>query len=460
MRKLCLLLVAIAIASACSDTILVEESNPELRNAISEYPKLASGGVMPIVGWGAILQEEISYESMQQMADAGFTHHLGGAYLRDSIGKLLDIANATPVTGGNGTERMKVIIPWNDILKSHVTDVLFEEVINEFKGHPATAGFYLTDEPWPDQFSWIMPLLTRLSVKLDALLPNDQIIHVNMLPNWADVFNPDSAAYLMPYSDYVDEITNLPTRVISFDHYPIIRVGSNIILRPQYYKNLEVISAKSRNTGEPFWGFALATAHTDNPTPTLGYLRFQMYSSLAYGAQGLQYFTYCKPREGNFYLAPVEWDQTLEAFIPTATYYTVQAMNQEIKARTGVFLGSEVLSVKHTGSDSIRPSGTIKYTRTSSHPYIKNVQHFILNDDGVIVSELRNGNNRFLVIVNRSIKKNINLDITFSRSSSIKQILNDGSIIPAGNEGGVTSTVILNKTVEPGDALIYMYPDF
>ena len=39
----------------------------------------------------------------------------------------------------------------------------------------------------------------------------------------------------------------------------------------------------------------MATKHWKYPHPTLATLRLQMFSDLAYGAQGLQYFTYWTP---------------------------------------------------------------------------------------------------------------------------------------------------------------------
>jgi len=466
MRKLCLLLVAIAVISACSDTILVEETSPELRSASSDYPKLDPGGEMPIaVYWMPPFFINKVSGPRQWAKEAGFTHIIDPFFSIDNIGECLDKIYATD-------PNLKVIISW-DLLKNQPTSGNrdLEDFVERFGNHPASAGFHVWDEPSGQNIDSVIYRLNNYTERINAILSGGRFCYINMFPTYAR-----QVTNYMSYSDYVSRIGSLPTPMLSFDHYPIYgeyeidpitkdTLSSDTLIRMDFYENLEIIAAKSRDLGKPFWAFALSGSHLNYPVPNLAHLRLQVYSNLAYGAQGIQYYSYVAHTQQRFRDAPVTYTGgNAWAVVKSNTYDTVKLMNEKIKNLTGVFLGSEVISVKHTGSDSVRPNGTTKHTATFSNPYIKNVQHFILDDSGVIVSELRNGNNRFRVIVNRSFKKSINLSITFSRSSSIKQILDDGSIIPAGNElaPGVPgmNTIILNKTVAPGDILIYMYPDF
>ena len=135
----------------------------------------------------------------------------------------------------------------------------------------------------------------------------------------------------------------VPLQLLSFDHYPI--VGDHY--RPDWYENLEIFSDEARKAGKPFWAFALATAHDPYPIPDLSHLRLQMYSNLAYGAQGLQYFTYWTPGKNpnwNFHHGPIGLDGKR-----TDVYDKIKTLNTELQALSGVFLGAEVLSVRHTG---------------------------------------------------------------------------------------------------------------
>lgn len=115
-------------------------------------------------------------------------------------------------------------------------------------------------------------------------------------------------------------------------------------------------------------------------------------------------------------------------------------LNREIKALTGVFLGAKVLSVRHTG-DTI-PQGTTPLAELPAS--VKKLQ---TTGTGAVVSELQNGDNRFLVIVNRDFNDRMQLDIELDPSA--KRILKDGSIVPAS----LYSSTLM---VEPGDAVIYM----
>ena len=79
--------------------------------------------------------------------------------------------------------------------------------------------------------------------------------------------------------------------MVSFDNYPVTNEG----VRQLWYENLMIIAEESEKAGLPFWAFAMSVPHWNYPVPTLASLRMQMYTNLAYGAQGLQYFTYWTP---------------------------------------------------------------------------------------------------------------------------------------------------------------------
>ena len=84
-----------------------------------------------------------------------------------------------------------------------------------------------------------------------------------------------------------------------------------------------------------------------------------MFSDLAYGAQGLQYFTYWTPvnSEGfDYEFGPIGLDGRR-----TVAYDLVRQVNGEIKALSGVFAGAKVKWVRHTGKTI--PRGTQRLTK-------------------------------------------------------------------------------------------------
>lgn len=76
-------------------------------------------------------------------------------------------------------------------------------------------------------------------------------------------------------------------------------------------------------------------------------MRVQMFTNLAYGAQGLQYFTYWTPVSSteDFRGGPI----TLEGKRSTV-YDHIKTLNQEIKSLSGVFYGAKVKSLEFFGN--------------------------------------------------------------------------------------------------------------
>ena len=205
------------------------------------------------------------------------------------------------------------------------------------------------------------------------------------------------------------------------------------------YENLEIFSDEARKAGKPFWAFALATSHGPYPVPTPAMLRLQVYSDLAYGAQGIQYFTYWTPQGDSFWdyqFGPIGLDGKR-----TVAYDRVRAMNQELKALSGIFVGAKVISVRHTG-DRI-PRGTKRLTALPEPVKVLETE-----GTGAVVSLLENKGRLYLLIVNRDYECPMRL--TFYADESVGRVLKDGSIVPAQAYTGVLE-------VDPGDAMIYTW---
>ena len=164
----------------------------------------------------------------------------------------------------------------------------------------------------------------------------------------------------------------------------------------------------------------------------------QVYSNLAYGAQGIQYFTYWTPQPGtwDFHHAPIDFDTQQR----TEIYDMLKQMNEEIKTLSPVFMNAKVLSTGHTGKEI--PKGT---RRLGNLPAI--ITTFEAEGDAV-VSILEKGDRSFLVIVNRDFK-NI-LPVRVAGHPELQRVLKDGTTVPAKK---YTERLF----VEPGDILIYSW---
>jgi hypothetical protein len=240
------------------------------------------------------------------------------------------------------------------------------------------------------------------------------------------------------YREHVENfLKTIPVPFLSFDHYPIQRIDGKRTLHGNYYENIEIIADEAKKAGMPFWAFALATPHWEYPAPTLSDLRLQVYTDLAYGAQCIQYFTYWNPAGDGM------WNQELAPMTSTGekteTYNTVQAMNREIKSLSKVFLNAKVIWTAHTG---VIPKGCTELDKSKLPSAVKSLE---ISESGALVSLLEKGDDRFLVIVNHDVNKEITVDV--AGGSGLQMVNKDGSVVP----------VIEKQNLDAGDAMILFW---
>lgn len=416
MRKI-LLIVSIAITFICQGTA---------------QEKLKSGGVIPVMSWGGIAQKEVSVESYRKLKEVGVNIDIAFFSDADAIASALDAA-------GKAGVRLMISCPE---LKTEP-----EKTAGRFKNHPALEGYYLGDEPGKPLFQELADLANRIKI-----IDPKHYSFVNLYPN----INSNKTKFgTKDYKEYIDTFDQMfPAPYISFDFYPVVDGA----VHPRWYENMEFFADKYKSDGRPYWAFALTTsylAYSDdaaqpslndfyqlykayNPEktyvhdiPTLASLRLQIYVDLAYGAQGIEYWSF------RGFGSPLDAQGKR-----TIVYDRLQKVSNEVQQLSGVFLGAKVVSVAHTGLNI--PNET---KRLSQLP--EPVKLLETVGDGAVVSLLENGKNNFLVIVNRDFKNPMKLII--ATDDSVKKVLKDGTLIPANDYANVTE-------VEPGDVAIYCFP--
>ena len=264
------------------------------------------------------------------------------------------------------------------------------------KDYPALAGYILRDEPPASLFGE----LAEWKRKLQRADPN-HYSYINLFPNYADAGQLGTPTY----QEYLDKfVKTVEPAFISFDSYPVVQDGKQYAVRGDWYENLQRVSATAKKAGIPFWAFALSTHHFSYPTPTLSHLRLQMFTNLAYGAQTLEYFTYWQSSDPMFANAPIDLKGNR-----TAIYDTVKQMNAEVQGLAPVFLGSQVVSVGHTGT---LPAGTQRYEPKAP------IESVTASGVGVVVSTIRRENRWFLVMVNRDVNLPQTVVVQWNRSGA------------------------------------------
>jgi hypothetical protein len=394
MKNLIFLLLALSLVGS---TQAVSRNKPDNHKQI------------PILAWYGIPPEQTTLERYRELKESGITLNLTSFPDAQSMEKALNIARKTGI---------KMIVSCPE-LKTQTT-----ETVRRFRKHTATAGYMLRDEPsradFPELGSWAKKIQEE---------DHAHFCYLNLFPNYASEMQLGTKTYQEHVDLFIKEV---PVQLLSFDHYPVI--GNS--LRPEWYQNLEIFSEAAGKAGKPFWAFALAVAHGPYPIPTLAQLRLQVFSDLAYGAQGIQYFTYWTPVDTlmKFNNGPI----TAEGQ-KTTVYDKLKQVNTEIQSLSAVFLGAKVISVQHTGNTI--PLGTKPLEDLP--PFIKALK---TEGTGAVVSWLQNGPETYIVIVNRDFENSMKLFIECD--SQVQRVLKNGSSV-------VASSYAPTLMIEPGDIVLF-----
>ncbi len=400
----------------------VSKVSPETNRSIESqnYPQqIQTKEKIPILAWYSIPASETSVERYQEMRDAGITYSLTFFPNLDEVKKALDAAAKADV---------KLLVSCPELKKEP------EKTVKQIMNHPAIAGYHLKDEPGMELYPELSPWAKKIQSVDDK-----HFCYVNLFPNFAGSkrLGTDS------YKEYVQEYINqIPVGFISFDFYPVYKDHVD----KRWYENLEIIAKKARENEKTFWAFVLTTNYDDDHvTPqTIPAMRLQAFTNLAYGAQGIQYFTYWSATSTK---APSREDQRGAPLSATGkrsvVYNRVKQLSSEIQNLSGVFKGAKILSIRHTGLGEI-PDGTIRLSDLPAP-----VKVLDTHGSAAIVSVLQKGDTSFLVLVNKDYQNSMRY--TFYGDDSVKMILKDGTIVAA-------NLYESSMELDPGDIAVFMYP--
>ena len=135
------------------------------------------------------------------------------------------------------------------------------------------------------------------------------------------------------------------------------------------------------------------------------------------------YFTYTLPdydKKGEYSDAPIDKDGNR-----TDVWYFVRDLNREITNLEKVFLRAEVEEVKHTGRLT---HGTKRLGRLP-RPF-RNIES--MGVEGVVVSRLKNGKERYLMLVNKDVVNP--QEVRIGLSGSVERLYGDGSEAPFSSQ--------------------------
>ncbi len=282
-----------------------------------------------------------------------------------------------------------------------------DAAVDRHAGKPGFLGFILADEPTAAEFPQLAYVNQRILARDPQAIP-----YVNLNP----IYAPLKWLGTRTYQEYVEQFaTVVKPKVISFDHYALLTDG----VRPDYYDNLEIVRRVSLGHGIPFWCVLLATPLGPDREPAMGEprlagpyrdptegeLRWQVYTSLAYGAQGLMYFTYCppSPQPGlHFGDAILRHDGTRDR-----KYWIVRRINAEVNALGQTLLHLTSTNVYHVGPDMQVPLGASGPPRGALVPSTS-AGHLVVGE----FADARGA--RYVLLANASSSEPFDGDLAFS----------------------------------------------
>ncbi|MDE6008592.1 MAG: hypothetical protein K2G90_05225 [Muribaculaceae bacterium] len=334
----------------------------------------------PIMGWLTFFHpKDFSSKNIRLLQEGGINISLGpGMNLENS----LQIADSLDSTG------MKYLVNCPQVRNPD----LFQKSVSALMKHPSVIGYWIKDEPRIDQFQEWLDCKNRIQ-SVDSI----HFCLINLLPiKYPGPYGGQE------YETYLKKYINLfSPPFFSFDNYCIIETEGGPQVFDNYYENLEVAKKVQHDTSTPFRTFCLTSPHLSYPIPTYNYLNFEAFSSLAYGSQGIIYYTisHDPTRQTEFKTAPLDINGN-----KTPIWDAMKKINQEIQNLSNVFLGCKVIDVWHTGEKI--PEGTSPLI-TLPDP----LTQFKSQSEGVVLSQISNKGKRYFIIVNHDIHNSQNIKI-------------------------------------------------
>ncbi len=231
-----------------------------------------------------------------------------------------------------------------------------DALIARVRQHPALYAYHLTDEPGADQF----PALGRLVAYLRERDPA-HLASINLFPTYASneqlgTKGNTVAAYNEHLRQYVEVVR---PGLLSYDHYQF----TNSADETGYFHNLALIRAKALAAGLPFlnivqasnWVPGSAASPRAPRVPNADELRYLVYTTLAYGAQGISYYVYCCPNHEGGIASRADG-------APTPPDHALKPLNREFVTIAKELQPMKSLGVFHTG---MQPPGAIPLPKDS-----------------------------------------------------------------------------------------------
>ena len=220
----------------------------------------------------------------------------------------------------------------------------------KFVDHPAVWGIDIGDEPSALDF----PHFGKIVDKVNRVFPN-QFAYLNLYPNYASVAKntEEETVNQLGTPSYEEHIAaycrNVPTDYICYDFY-LYEIGET-----WHYENLRIVADACLRTGRDMWIVLQMNKGGPEHWISTNKLRFQAYSSMAFGARSLIWANYTA---GWFVNAILDKDGN-----KTEQYEKLKEMNRELRT-----IGPEYMKFRRVSTHFIGFDGYPDMERVHQNP--------------------------------------------------------------------------------------------
>ncbi len=163
----------------------------------------------------------------------------------------------------------------------------YEAASASFVDHPAIWGIDVGDEPSALDFSYYGKVIDYVNRAF-----SNQFAYLNLYPNYASVSgnNAQETVNQLGTATYAEHIRRycecVPSDYLCYDFY---LYSINVA---KHYENLRVVADACRNTGRSMWIVLQVNSHRPDEWMSENNLRFQAYTSMAFGAENIIWACY------------------------------------------------------------------------------------------------------------------------------------------------------------------------
>ncbi len=386
----------------------------------------------PLSYWFGPPLEEMTPERYREIADCGFT--IAAPPPGSSMGvnlQHLDLCHEAGITGLVGDHRL--VRERNAIALDHCPGWQQEaaRAVQDYRDHPALYGYYIGDEPHRQDFADLAQMC-HLVHRLDPT----HSAYINLYPTYAAPHLPGSAHDQLGTATYEEHVATFQRMIrphlLSYDHYALFDDGS---LRPEYFENLAIIRRQALAAHIPFWQTILLTPHFRYRDPDEADLRWQAYTTLAYGRRGLAYFTYWTPVHANYRNAIID-----PFGARTSHYACVRRINRELQALGPTLLALSSQRVVHAHDVPPDTQGIVRGIAGGS----------------CVVGEFGGADGTpYVLIVNNDRAHAAQLRVEVSRGTEVLEVSRRTGAVSPLQEEGRSRDGALEIWLAPGDGRLF-----